>query len=168
MTCANCWRPRCNRPIEAARRSMAFGCERTRGQPMSEINVTPLVDVMLVLVVIFIITAPLLASRDPAGPAASNLPASQRPPAFVTLVVDPAGQGPTARRHGRSKPGRAAWADCPAEPRHRSAAARRPRGALRSRGRGDGRGPCRRAAASVSWRHRSPPLRPPAETPPSA
>ena len=29
---------------------------------MSEINVTPLVDVMLVLVVIFIITAPLLAS----------------------------------------------------------------------------------------------------------
>ncbi|MDB5881096.1 MAG: biopolymer transporter ExbD, partial [Ramlibacter sp.] len=43
---------------------MAFGrLERTPGpQPMSEINVTPLVDVMLVLVVIFIITAPLLAS----------------------------------------------------------------------------------------------------------
>ncbi|MEP6825816.1 MAG: biopolymer transporter ExbD, partial [Ramlibacter sp.] len=35
---------------------MAFGrLERTQGsQPMSEINVTPLVDVMLVLVVIFI------------------------------------------------------------------------------------------------------------------
>jgi hypothetical protein len=31
-------------------------------QPMSDINMTPLVDVMLVLVVIFIITAPLLAS----------------------------------------------------------------------------------------------------------
>lgn len=30
--------------------------------PMSEINVTPLVDVMLVLLVIFIITAPLMAS----------------------------------------------------------------------------------------------------------
>ena len=43
---------------------MAFGrLERTQGDPpMSEINVTPLVDVMLVLVVIFIITAPLLAS----------------------------------------------------------------------------------------------------------
>ena len=43
---------------------MAFGrLERTVGEPpMSEINVTPLVDVMLVLVVIFIITAPLLAS----------------------------------------------------------------------------------------------------------
>ena len=31
-------------------------------QPMAEINVTPLVDVMLVLLVIFIITAPLLAA----------------------------------------------------------------------------------------------------------
>ena len=43
---------------------MGFGrLERTTGDPpMSEINVTPLVDVMLVLVVIFIITAPLLAS----------------------------------------------------------------------------------------------------------
>ena len=42
---------------------MAFGrLERSQGpQPFSDINVTPLVDVMLVLVVIFIITAPLLA-----------------------------------------------------------------------------------------------------------
>ncbi|HSW18105.1 MAG TPA: biopolymer transporter ExbD [Ramlibacter sp.] len=43
---------------------MSFGrLERTAmPQPFSEINVTPLVDVMLVLVVIFILTAPLLAS----------------------------------------------------------------------------------------------------------
>ncbi len=43
---------------------MAFGrLERTEGpRPMSDINVTPLVDVMLVLVVILIITAPLMAS----------------------------------------------------------------------------------------------------------
>lgn len=43
---------------------MAFGgFERGNApsQPMAEINVTPLVDVMLVLLVIFIITAPLLA-----------------------------------------------------------------------------------------------------------
>jgi biopolymer transport protein ExbD len=43
---------------------MAFGgFERSPApsQPMAEINVTPLVDVMLVLLVIFIITAPLLA-----------------------------------------------------------------------------------------------------------
>ncbi len=43
---------------------MAFGrLERAAGtQPMSEINMTPLIDVMLVLLVIFMITAPLMAS----------------------------------------------------------------------------------------------------------
>ncbi len=43
---------------------MTFGrLERTKGpEPMSDINVTPLVDVMLVLVVIFILTAPLMVS----------------------------------------------------------------------------------------------------------
>ncbi len=34
----------------------------TRGRPMSEINVTPFVDVMLVLMIIFMITAPLLTT----------------------------------------------------------------------------------------------------------
>ena len=33
---------------------------RTRTQPMSEINVTPMVDVMLVLLIVFMVTAPLL------------------------------------------------------------------------------------------------------------
>ena len=59
---------------------------------MSDINVTPLVDVMLVLVVIFIITAPLLASAIrldlPRTDAAKVLDA----PRFVTLVVDKTGQ----------------------------------------------------------------------------
>ena len=43
---------------------MTFGRleRRPSPQPMSEINMTPLVDVMLVLVVIFIITAPLSAT----------------------------------------------------------------------------------------------------------
>ena len=39
---------------------MAFGeFDQSQTQPMSEINVTPLVDVMLVLLVIFLVTAPL-------------------------------------------------------------------------------------------------------------
>ena len=43
---------------------MAFGrLERTRAPaPMSDINMTPLIDVMLVLLVIFMITAPLLTT----------------------------------------------------------------------------------------------------------
>lgn len=73
---------------------MAFGrLERTTGDPpMSEINVTPLVDVMLVLVVIFIITAPLLASsiRLDLPRAEGTQPGDA--PRFVTLVVDKAGQ----------------------------------------------------------------------------
>ncbi|QSA97601.1 biopolymer transporter ExbD [Methylococcus sp. EFPC2] len=39
---------------------MAFKPESSNRQAMSEINVTPLVDVMLVLLVVFIVTAPLL------------------------------------------------------------------------------------------------------------
>jgi biopolymer transport protein TolR len=38
---------------------MAFGSSRQDGDPVSDINVTPLVDVMLVLLVIFMITTPL-------------------------------------------------------------------------------------------------------------
>jgi biopolymer transport protein ExbD len=39
---------------------MAFKTEGSERESMSEINVTPLVDVMLVLLVVFIVTAPLL------------------------------------------------------------------------------------------------------------
>ena len=48
--------------------SGGIGGRRGRGHrraPMAEINVTPLVDVMLVLLIIFMITAPLLASAVP-------------------------------------------------------------------------------------------------------
>ena len=73
---------------------MAFGrLERSQGpQPMSDINVTPLVDVMLVLVVILIITAPLLASSIrldlPRAQGAQPMEAAH----FVTVVVTPTGQ----------------------------------------------------------------------------
>ena len=39
---------------------MAFNLKRSEREPMSEINVTPFVDVMLVLLIVFMITAPLL------------------------------------------------------------------------------------------------------------
>ena len=49
---------------------MAMGVHSRRGRngrraPMAEINVTPLVDVMLVLLIIFMVTAPLLAAGVP-------------------------------------------------------------------------------------------------------
>ena len=39
---------------------MSFNLKRSSRDPMSEINVTPFVDVMLVLLIIFMVTAPLL------------------------------------------------------------------------------------------------------------
>jgi len=73
---------------------MTFGrLERTPGpQPMSDINVTPLVDVMLVLVVIFIITAPLLASAIRLDLPKTDAAKALDTPRFVTLVVDKTGQ----------------------------------------------------------------------------
>jgi len=73
---------------------MAFGrLERTKGsEPMSDINMTPLVDVMLVLVVIFIITAPLLSSSIKLDLPKTDAAKSQAGPQSVTLVVDKSGQ----------------------------------------------------------------------------
>ena len=42
---------------------MAFSTGNDSGGPMAEINVTPLVDVMLVLLIIFMITAPLMSHK---------------------------------------------------------------------------------------------------------
>jgi biopolymer transport protein TolR len=69
---------------------MSFGkLERTKGsQPMSEINVTPLVDVMLVLLVIFIITAPLLASSIKLDLPSTDAAKPTEAPKFVTVVID--------------------------------------------------------------------------------
>ncbi|WP_298932470.1 biopolymer transporter ExbD [uncultured Ramlibacter sp.] len=73
---------------------MAFGrLERTQGpQPMSEINVTPLVDVMLVLVVIFILTAPLLASSLRLELPRTDAASPGDAPKFVSIALDKAGQ----------------------------------------------------------------------------
>ena len=73
---------------------MAFGrLDRTSSaQPMSDINMTPLIDVMLVLVVIFIITAPLLASSIKLDLPRTDAAKAGDAPKSVTVVVDAAGQ----------------------------------------------------------------------------
>ena len=48
------------------------GSRRTRRAAMAEINVTPLVDVMLVLLIIFMVTAPLLTAGVPVDLPDSN------------------------------------------------------------------------------------------------
>lgn len=44
---------------------MAFGSSSADGSPLSEINVTPLVDVMLVLLIVFMVTMPVLTHSIP-------------------------------------------------------------------------------------------------------
>ena len=46
-------------------RAQRGGRRRRRSRPMSEINVTPFVDVMLVLLIVFMVTAPLLTVGVP-------------------------------------------------------------------------------------------------------
>jgi biopolymer transport protein TolR len=59
---------------------------------MSDINMTPLIDVMLVLVVIFIITAPLLASSIKLDLPKSDAAKASEVPQAIRVVVDATGQ----------------------------------------------------------------------------
>jgi len=64
---------------------------RRRAKPMSEINVTPFVDVMLVLLIIFMVAAPMLTMGVPVElprTAAGALPGDQEEPLTVTLTSD--------------------------------------------------------------------------------
>jgi len=66
-----------------------------RARPMSEINVTPFVDVMLVLLIIFMVAAPLLTVGVPVElpkTAAGALPADQEEPLTVTITAEGAVQ----------------------------------------------------------------------------
>ncbi len=73
---------------------MAFGrLERNPGsQPMSEINMTPLIDVMLVLLVIFILTAPLMSSSLKLDLPKADGAAASDAPATLALAIDAQGR----------------------------------------------------------------------------
>ena len=71
---------------------MSFQLNRSSKEPMSEINVTPFVDVMLVLLIIFMVTAPLLTvgvQVDLPESAADSLPDDQEP---LTLSINSKGE----------------------------------------------------------------------------
>ena len=70
---------------------MSFKLNRSSKEPMSEINVTPFVDVMLVLLIIFMFTAPLLTvgvQVDLPESAADSLSEDQEP---LTLSINSKG-----------------------------------------------------------------------------
>lgn len=71
---------------------MAFGTlDNNEGNVMSEINMTPLVDVMLVLLIIFIVTVPVMKhSLDIDLPKVSTAPQLDKPD-VVKLIVDARG-----------------------------------------------------------------------------
>jgi biopolymer transport protein TolR len=72
-----------------ARMSRSRG--RRRHRPMSEINVTPFVDVMLVLLIIFMVAAPLLTAGVPLQlpeTEAEPLPQPQEEPLTIQLAAD--------------------------------------------------------------------------------
>jgi biopolymer transport protein ExbD len=71
---------------------MAFGTQDETDDVMNEINMTPLVDVMLVLLIIFIITVPVMKhSVNVDLPRASSAPQDPKPDS-IRLSVDAQGQ----------------------------------------------------------------------------
>jgi biopolymer transport protein TolR len=67
---------------------------RSRGgrrAPVAEINVTPLVDVMLVLLIIFMVTAPMLAAGVPVNLPDSRANALDQEPDQVTISIERSG-----------------------------------------------------------------------------
>ncbi|GAB3345402.1 ExbD/TolR family protein [Lysobacter tyrosinilyticus] len=66
---------------------MAFSSDSGGGKPMAEINVTPLVDVMLVLLIIFMITAPLMTHKVKVDLPEANLDHRVDDPIKVTPIT---------------------------------------------------------------------------------
>jgi biopolymer transport protein ExbD len=68
------------------------GFDQQTHAPMSEINTTPLVDVMLVLLIIFIITAPLLTHSIRIDLPVAGSTATPEKPDIITLSLNREGQ----------------------------------------------------------------------------
>ncbi|MBU6506225.1 MAG: protein TolR [Alphaproteobacteria bacterium] len=71
--------------------SRDVGSRSARYRPMSEINVTPMVDVMLVLLVIFMVTAPLLTVGVPVDLPQTQAPAINEPKEPLVITIDSKG-----------------------------------------------------------------------------
>ncbi len=73
---------------------MAFGgfSENDGGRPMAEINMIPLIDVMLVLLIIFIVTAPLLTHSIKINLPKATTQVNLEKPETVTLSIDASGK----------------------------------------------------------------------------
>lgn len=73
---------------------MAFSAAgSTSSGPLADINVTPLVDVMLVLLIIFIVTAPMIARPIPVNlPQRTDIAPPIDPPPPIELRVDASNQ----------------------------------------------------------------------------
>ena len=70
---------------------MAFSSNSSGGGPMADINVTPLVDVMLVLLIIFMITAPLMTHKVVVKLPEATLaekPIIKTPPVTLAIKAD--------------------------------------------------------------------------------
>ena len=69
---------------------MGFKFNRSSREPMSEINVTPFVDVMLVLLIVFMVTAPLLTVGIPVDlpKVKANALTDQKDPLEITVKLD--------------------------------------------------------------------------------
>lgn len=72
---------------------MSFGgFEKQNNAPMAEINTTPLVDVMLVLLIIFIVTAPLITNNVSVNLPKTKSVATPQKPSVIKIGLNEKGQ----------------------------------------------------------------------------